>query len=57
MSLLFNKALQTLPWGPECLHSERELTSAFGPALSRAPELSQNTLMIQFVIDDLSTVH
>lgn len=56
MSLLFNKALQTLPWGTECLHSESELNSAFGHALSGAQKLSHNTLMIGYMIDDLTTV-
>lgn len=54
MSLLLNKALQTLPWGCECLHLEAELTSACAPGLSRAPKLSHNALMIQSMIDDLS---
>lgn len=56
MSLLFNKALQTLPWGTECLHSESELNSAFGHALSGAQKLSHNTLMIGYMIDDLTAV-
>lgn len=33
MSLIFNKVLQTFPWGNECLHSERELSSALGHAV------------------------
>lgn len=35
----------------------KELTSACGAALSGAPKLSRNTLMIQSMIDDLSSVH